>query len=72
VKNSLLTEAQSVEGLSIIVRGSPRPRRGAPKWHAAKQFNISPGRNPDYSAFYLSDKAHVQEALDIVLRAKTL
>ncbi|MGY3412469.1 hypothetical protein ACVWZV_008582 [Bradyrhizobium sp. GM5.1] len=46
--------------------------RGAPKWHTAKQFNITSGRNPNYSAFYLSDEAHVQEALDIVLRAKTL
>jgi hypothetical protein len=46
--------------------------RGAPKRHAAKQIKILPGRNPNYSAFYLSDEAHVQEALDIVLQAKNL
>jgi hypothetical protein len=46
--------------------------RGAPKKHTAKQIDILPGRNPNYSAFYLRDDAHVQEALDIVLRAKNL
>jgi hypothetical protein len=46
--------------------------RGAPARHAAKQMKILPGRNPNYSAFYLRDEAHVQEALDIVLRAKNL
>jgi hypothetical protein len=46
--------------------------RGSPKSHVSTQIALSPGRNPKYSAFYLRDEAHVNEALDIVLRAKTL
>lgn len=46
--------------------------RGAPKSHVSNQIALTPGRNPNYSAFYLRDEAHVAEALDIVLRAKTL